>query len=113
MSDKQNLFKEFPPISEEQWLEKVAKDLKGRAIEELDWNISDNINVAPFYHSIDQEPLVPNNKKNSNTWEIGEDILLSNPNLANQQLLQALEAGVNAPRIVLDADWNEQARDCF
>ena len=113
MNDKENLFKEFPQISEKEWLEKVEKDLKGRAIKELDWHISENIEIAPFYHSLDHIPSVPANKAKNNTWEIGEDILVNDPKIANEQLLKALESGVNAPRIIIDSDWNEQLEILF
>ena len=107
MDDKENLFKEFPENSEAEWLEKVEKDLKGRALEELDWAISEDMKIAPFYHSNNQKINVPNNKTNSNTWEIGEDIFANDPKTANQHLLYALEAGVNAPRFILNTVWKK------
>lgn len=107
MNDKENLFNEFPEISKEAWVEKVEKDLKGRALEELDWIIDEDIKVAPFYHAISDTINVPNNNQSSNRWEIGEDIFLEDSKSANQQLLKALENGVNAPRIIIDRDCNE------
>ena len=44
------MFEEFTPISKKEWLEKVEKDLKGRAIEELQWHLGDDLVVDPFYH---------------------------------------------------------------
>lgn len=111
MHDKENLFKEFPQVSEAAWLEKVEKDLKGRAIEELDWIINEDIKIAPFYHSKDHKPTVPNNKSTSNVWEFGEDIIAGDLKTTSQQLLNALDCGVNAPRIIIDSilDANQLA----
>ena len=39
----QNLFAEFPPVSKEQWYAKIEKDLKGRALSDLDW-----LEIAPL-----------------------------------------------------------------
>jgi methylmalonyl-CoA mutase len=103
MAHKENLFREFPETTASEWIEKVEKDLKGKAFEELFWTINDEIKIAPFYYSIEDRPSVPKNKINSNTWEIGEDIFVESPKLANQQLLKALTGGVNAPRIVADS----------
>lgn len=108
MNDKGKLFDEFPENTEKEWIEKVEKDLKGNAFEELFWEINKNIKIAPFYHSTDNPPHVPNNKTNSNSWEIGEDIFVDNPEYANRQLLQALDNGVNAPRFVIENHLDEQ-----
>ena len=107
MDDKENLFKEFPEITEAEWIEKVEKDLKGKSFEDLFWKLNEDIEIAPFYYSNDLNPSVPNNKSTSNIWEIGEDIFVNDPKLANKQLLIALENGINAPRLVLNSSLDE------
>lgn len=107
MDDKENLFQEFLESTESEWIEKVEKDLKGKPFEDLFWKLSENIEIAPFYYSNDLNPSVPNNKSASNIWEIGEDILANDPKSANKQLLNALECGINAPRIVLEDTLDE------
>ncbi len=102
MSNKENLFKEFPEITEAAWIEKVEKDLKGRTFEELFWDIDEDLSVAPFYYSNESLPNVPTNKTKTNSWEIGEDIFVENPKDANLQLLNALANGVNAPRLIIE-----------
>ena len=41
MNHKENLFAAFPAISKKEWLEKVEKDLKGKALTELNWHLND------------------------------------------------------------------------
>ncbi len=108
MDNTENLFAEFPEISESEWIEKVEKDLKGRALEELDWAINTDLKIAPFYHSIDHIPNVPNNKSDSNTWEIGEDIFVKDAKVANRQLINTLENGVNALKLIFESDLSEK-----
>lgn len=105
MNHKENLFAAFPPISKEEWLKKVEKDLKGRALTELNWHLNEEITVAPFYHSEDSEqqqfPIRGN--QSANQWQIGEQILVeADLKNANAQALNALMNGVEALHFVLD-----------
>ncbi len=102
MSDNKNLFKEFPALSKEEWLEKVLKDLKGKPLEDLKWQLGENLTIDPFYHSDDniQETTLNNNSATSNDWLIGEDFIVENPKETNKLVLSALENGVNAPRFI-------------
>lgn len=108
MQNKENLFDEFPEISEKDWIEKVEKDLKGKAFEELFWQIDENIKVAPFYQTNDFTANIPDNKTTSNDWETGEDIPADNPATANRQLLEALVGGVDAPGIIIDHQFDQK-----
>ena len=45
-----NLFKDFPPVSTDQWFEKIKTDLKGKDYERaLVWRTNEGFNVQPFY----------------------------------------------------------------
>ncbi len=100
----QNLFAEFPPVSKEQWYAKIEKDLKGRALSDLDWQEIAPLSIKPFVHAEDfteqPEPILDN--RSANTWAISEDIEVTDFAVANKQTLAALMAGVNAPRFVFD-----------
>lgn len=104
----QNLFKEFPSISYEQWKEKVTKDLKGRAFDELQWQLGEGIIIDPFYN---QENVGKGNApalgtKSDNDWQIAEDFKIGdNLKKGNQLLLESLMGGINAPRLFLDRDY--------
>ena len=99
----QNLFAEFPPISKADWLNKIEKDLKGRPLSELDWQLHP-LSIAAFLHAEDftemPEPILDN--RSANSWLVGEDIEVTDFKAANKQVLAALMAGVNAPRFVFD-----------
>ena len=100
----QNLFAEFPPVTKAEWVAKIEKDLKGRDVSELDWQLDAAIAVPAFLHAEDfteqPEPILDN--RHANTWAVGEDIEVTDFAAANKQTLAALMAGVNAPRFVFD-----------
>lgn len=93
-----SLFKEFSKTSKKGWLAKVEKDLKGKPLENLDWQLNDDFVISPFAHADDikdkYSPLV--GKRNSNNWEKGVRINVSNYNTANQEALFLLEKGAEA-----------------
>ena len=93
------LFSQFSGSSKEEWLAKVEKDLKGKVLESLNWEINEDWTVSPFAHAEDWtekiSPLVQAGKTN-NIWEIGEQILVKDVKIANKTALEALENGVNA-----------------
>lgn len=97
------MFKEFKPVSKEEWLEKVTKDLKGKkSIDSFNWEL-DGMEFTPFYHADDKNggfPLI--NEKPNNSWEIGERIIVSDYKTANEQALAALQKGANALLFIFD-----------
>lgn len=99
------LFADFPTTDKATWLAKVEKDLKGKSLAELEWQLEENIRLAPFYTASDTEASTAFQK--GNAWEIGEDIVVLDEKVANKALLHALAQGVDAPRLVLEkkCDW--------
>jgi len=99
MKSKDQLFDAFPPTGKADWLAKVEKDLKGRPLSDLNWQLSEEIELAPFYHPEDMQerhaPLIDGRKDND--WQIGEYVNVEATQTANQQLLQGLNGGVEAP----------------
>lgn len=97
------MFNEFNRVSKIEWLAKVEKDLKGKKpIENFNWEL-DGMTFTPFHHrddSIVGAPLIHNQA--SNSWEIGERIIVDNYKNANQQALSALQKGANALLFVLN-----------
>ncbi|MEN0046359.1 MAG: methylmalonyl-CoA mutase family protein [Bacteroidota bacterium] len=94
-----SLFSEFPTITKEEWLTKIEKDLKGKAVEELNWNINGDWMVSPLAYSSDwteKGTAISLKNKANNSWEIGEVISVKDIKIANQEALVALEGGVNA-----------------
>ncbi|MFN0173216.1 MAG: methylmalonyl-CoA mutase family protein [Saprospiraceae bacterium] len=88
-----DLFSEFPPVSKADWLRQIAKDLKDKSLEDLNWQLPKGLVVSPFVHSDDFETLPTPLSDKPNTWEICEDIVVSDTVIANRQALEALEGG--------------------
>lgn len=99
-----NLFSEFSPKTKEEWLAKVEKDLKGKPLDSLNWALTEELTFTPFAHSEDLEqlfePIVGN--RESNAWEIGVRIKVTDCKIGNQEALRALENGANALCFVLE-----------
>ena len=107
MKKTSHLFEEFQPVTKAEWLAKVEKDLKGKSISELGFEIS-GIPFSPFQHGEDLVDL-PRPLQIANGWEIGEDIHVKNEfEQANQELLHSLENGVNAPRLILNENISDE-----
>ncbi len=88
-----DFFSEFPPVSKEDWLRQVAKDLKGRSLDELTWQTAEGLSISPFAHADDfQVPHQPLATE-PNRWEICELLPVTDPVAANRQALDALEGG--------------------
>jgi len=103
MSTYKNLFEEFKPTSKEEWIGKVLKELKGKPRETLDWEVSSDLTLPPFFHR--DEAVAPVGpmvfQKENNDWEIGEDIWVADLAQANKDALQALTNGVESICFVL------------
>jgi len=93
---------EFPPVSKAEWLNQIAKDLKNRPLEDLDWNIEEGLKMSPFVHADDFEALPVPFAGEVNNWEICENIFVKNPADANRQALEALEGGVEGLRFYFE-----------
>ncbi len=102
----QTIFDDFPKISKEEWLKKVEKDLKGRPLSDLEWQLEDNITLDSFYHPDDQISAVsvPWNGKTDNEWETGEYIIHDDLEAANKAALNALKGGAQALLFQLTKD---------
>lgn len=94
---------QFPPISKADWLRQITKDLKDKPLEVLEWHPNESLSISPLVHAEDfsQAPLPLGGT--SNTWEIDEAIVVTDPVAANKQALEALEGGAEGLCLKLDA----------
>ncbi|MEI7503680.1 MAG: methylmalonyl-CoA mutase family protein, partial [Paludibacter sp.] len=105
---KMNLLADFPPVSKEQWLEKVTADLKGADFnKKLVWKTNEGFNVMPFYRAEDIEnfktkdvapgvfPYVRGTKA-GNEWLVRQDIIVENAKDANAKALDVLCKGATS-----------------
>jgi len=112
MANKENeskLFTEFPPITTEQWEEKINQDLKGADYEKkLVWKTYEGFNVKPYYRQEDLDnmkhlqalpgeyPYTRGNKVADSDWDIRQDIDTQDIKEANELACEALSRGANA-----------------
>ena len=107
-NSKEKLFSEFPPVSTEQWMEKIVTDLKGADFEKkLVWKTNEGFSVKPFYREEDLKgmkttdslpgefPFVRGTKKD-NDWYVRHDIEVTDFKVANKKALDILNKGVNS-----------------
>jgi methylmalonyl-CoA mutase len=103
------LFSEFPPVTTQEWEEKIIKDLKGADYtKKLIWKTTEGFDVKPYYRSEDLgnleylnnppsiPPFIRGEKTNGNDWEIRQDIDTDNPEEANKAALNAISKGATA-----------------
>ncbi|MBL7775354.1 MAG: hypothetical protein JNK89_05095 [Saprospiraceae bacterium] len=96
MSQSADFFAEFSPVSKAQWLEQIAKDLKGKPLADLHWQLDEKIAIDPFRHADDSpEPPLPL-RSDPATWHISECIDAPDAPKANRQALEALAFGAQS-----------------
>ncbi|MDR0939003.1 MAG: methylmalonyl-CoA mutase small subunit [Mediterranea sp.] len=106
---KEKLFSEFPPVSTEEWMEKVTADLKGADFEKkLVWKTNEGFKVQPFYRMEDLEglkttdalpgefPYLRGTKKDNNEWLVRQDIRVECPKAGNAKALDILNKGIDS-----------------
>lgn len=106
---KEKLFSDFPPVSTQEWMDKIMVDLKGADFEKkLVWKTNEGFKVKPFYRQEDLEglktteglpgqyPYIRGIKKDDNTWFIRQDIVVENAAEANAKALDILNKGVDS-----------------
>jgi len=101
MSLSSDFFAEFPSVSKAQWLERIAKDLKGKPLDDLYWHLNETVTVDPFGHADDQPVPPAPLYTEAPPWEINEDIAPGAPADANRQALEALAFGAESVRFSL------------
>lgn len=88
-----NLFSEFTPLSEQEWLGEIEKSLKGKPLSTLEKPNFHGIPTKPFYTANDLPANTSFNPKTDNDWRIQEQILIVSEEEANQKALNALAFG--------------------
>ncbi len=103
------LFSEFPPVTTQQWEQKILEDLKGADYEKkLFWKTYEGIAIKPYYRAENLQelqyqealpgeyPYVRGYNDSSNLWRIREEIVVTDVVKANKSALAAIAAGATA-----------------
>lgn len=106
---REKLFSEFPPVSNEEWMEVVTRDLKGAPFEKkLVWRTKEGFNVQPFYRAEDIEHLPTKDvlpgqfpyvrgTKADNNWLVRQDIAVQGDiKQLNTNIKCVMERGANS-----------------
>ncbi len=104
-----NLFAEFPPVSTQQWMDKITADLKGADFnKKLVWKTNEGFEVQPFYRAENLDevsflnslpgefPFVRGTKKTNNEWLVRQSIAVTDLAEANKKALNYLMRGVDS-----------------
>ena len=105
---KEKLFDQFPPVSTQEWKEKVVADLKGADFDKkLVWRTNEGFNVNPMYRAEDianlsttdslpgEYPYVRGTRADNN-WLVRQDIKVTDVKEANVKALDILKKGVES-----------------
>lgn len=86
----------FPGVSKAAWLAKVAKDLRGKALADLDFTVAGRT-FSPFHHPEDwPEPPPPVRGPRTEPCRSGVALEITDPVADNQLILDLLNKGANA-----------------
>ncbi len=109
MDKKKKLFEQFPPVSTQQWMDKITADLKGADFnKKLVWKTRDSLSVMPFYMQEDLDalphsallpgdfPYVRGIQTSGNSWLVRQDITVTDYNAANAKALDILMRGITS-----------------
>ena len=105
-TENEKLFGEFPPITAQEWKEKIVEDLKGADYDKkMIWKTQEGFNVNPFYRKEDIEgyseslpgefPYTRGNST-SNNWKIRVEIATDDVCAANNKAKKMLSEGVTS-----------------
>jgi methylmalonyl-CoA mutase len=108
------LFNEFPPVSTDDWIKKIEKDLKGKPFEKLIKKTAEGFEIRPFYREKDLKdfehlknlpgdfPFVRGKKIKENRWLVRQDITVHDFEKANAKALDIRMKGVDSLGFVFD-----------
>ena len=90
------LFSEFPPVSTEQWMERVTADLKGADFDKkLVWKNLSGINIQPCYNNESKITQLKNTGENSQGLVNYRTVPVCCGETGNDLAKKAIEEGIN------------------
>ncbi|MBG0860190.1 MAG: methylmalonyl-CoA mutase [Bacteroidales bacterium] len=108
MAESESLFKEFPPVSTREWMDRITADLKGADFKtKMVWETPEGFDVLPFYRQEDianlshigsmpgEFPFIRGSKDNNN-WRIRQDIPVTDYHQANEKARKTIAGGVDS-----------------
>lgn len=108
----------FPPVSTQEWKDKINVDLKGADFDKkLVWRTNEGFNVQPFYRAEDIEGLSTVNSlpgefpyvrgtRTDNNWLIRQEILGETVEELNANAIYAIDRGVDSIGVKVSKDFD-------
>lgn len=109
MDNNKRLFDLFPPVSKKEWMDRITADLKGADFnEKLVWRSDMGFDMMPFYmaedidklHHVDTVPgtfpFIRGKSAAGNSWNVRQDIEVTDYSEANKKALSVLMRGVDS-----------------
>lgn len=97
---------QFQAPSRQKWMEKAEKELKGKPLEDLSWQIDQDLIVPPIFFETEVDHLFSPPARMSN-WTIGDKYTVSDPSQTNKDLLAALDMGLEGAHLKLTKSLNK------
>lgn len=107
-----NLFTDFKPTTQQDWLDKIEKDLKGKSLESLSRTTRDGIRIDPVSFAEESAPKAQPLKEHPK-WDAVQEILVLDVKEANKLALEHLNRGATSILFYLqgDEDLKELLKD--
>jgi methylmalonyl-CoA mutase len=115
MAEQKKLFEKFPPVSTQEWVDKIKTDLKGADFnKKMIWKTNEGFDVKPFYRSEDLKnirsidtlpdefPYLRGTKKTSNSWYVRQNITVADYSEANRKSHEILMKGVDSIGFIIE-----------
>ena len=120
---QKKLFEQFPPVTKQEWMDKIDADLKGADFNErLVWNTGEGFNIMSFYTREDLKdlnhldgflPLVlrrdvtaadpgKTTQNIPSSWLIRQNIKVSDYSAANKKALSILKKGIDSLGFIIE-----------
>jgi methylmalonyl-CoA mutase len=97
----------FPEVSKVEWLAKVEKDLRGKELSSLYFEVEGR-SFSPLHHR-DDSLNKPSPLFTSPSWRIGQEFEFKGVKKTNEAILSALNLGVSS--IYITGDYDEYLKD--
>lgn len=100
----------FAPLSFEEWTAKATADLRGTALESLDWEIEPGWSIGPYLtqHNHTQHWVKPEGFS-PNSWEVSQRIDVRDAASGNGAIMQALQGGCSHLALSVAAGFSDWA----
>lgn len=107
---KNNLFKDFEPVSSKQWKQQIQYELKGADYNEtLVWESPEGIKVKPFYHA-DEDANINNVPSSNEPFKILQNIFVFDIDKSIKKAKDAIARGAESLRFTIENEETDVAK---